>query len=149
MTPVCTRRRRREQGFSLLEVMVSLAILAMALVVLSRIVTGNVIAANHARMTTAATFLARSRISMMEQSLLEYGFGELDGEDEGTFAEEGFPKFRWYSYVEPIELRAGGRERRKPEDPVEQPHGDAVGFHGRVHVDAHGADSTRPARVGA
>jgi prepilin-type N-terminal cleavage/methylation domain-containing protein len=93
-------------GFSLLEVLVSLAILAMTLVVLSRIVTGNVVAANHARMTTAATFLARSRISMMEQSLLEYGFGELDGEDDGTFSEEGFPKFRWYSYVERIELPA-------------------------------------------
>jgi general secretion pathway protein I len=103
-------RCRREAGFSLLEVMVSLAILAMTLVVLSRIVTSNVVAANHSRMTTAATFLARSRISMMEQSLLEYGFGELDGEDRGTFAEEGFPKFRWYSYVERIEMPANAAQ---------------------------------------
>jgi hypothetical protein len=90
---------------------VSLAILAMSLVVLSRIVTGNVVAANHSRMTTAATFLARTRISMMEQSLLEYGFAEMDGEDNGTFAEEGFPRFRWYSNVERIELPANAAQK--------------------------------------
>lgn len=103
--------RGHEGGFSLLEILVSIAILAMALVVLSRIVTGNVVAANHARMITSATFLARSRISMMEQSLLEYGFDEMDGEDEGTFDEEGFPHFRWYSNVERIELPADATQK--------------------------------------
>jgi hypothetical protein len=91
--------------------MVSLAILAMALVVLSRIVTGNVVAANHARMTTAATFLARTRVSMIEQSLLEYGFVEMDGEDSGEFTEEGFPDFRWYTIVERIELPADSNQK--------------------------------------
>jgi prepilin-type N-terminal cleavage/methylation domain-containing protein len=98
-------------GFSLLEVMVSLAILAMSLVVLSRVVTTNVSAANHARLTTAATFLARTRISMMEQSLLEYGFAEMDGEDTGDFAQEGFPAFRWYTSVERIELPADSTQK--------------------------------------
>jgi type II secretory pathway pseudopilin PulG len=91
--------------------MVSLAILAMALVVLSRVVTTNVSAANHARMTTAATFLARTRISMMEQSLLEYGFAEMDGEDTGDFSQEGFPAFRWYTNVERIELPADSTQK--------------------------------------
>jgi hypothetical protein len=70
-----------------------------------------VVAANHARMTTAATFLARTRISMMEQSLLEYGFAEMDGEDKGTFAEEGFAAFRWYTNVERIELPADSTQK--------------------------------------
>jgi general secretion pathway protein I len=108
-----TRRgsRVREAGFSLLEVMVSLGILAMALVVLSRVVTTNVSAANHARLTTAATFLARTRISMMEQSLLEYGFAEMDGEDAGDFTQEGFPGFRWSTIVERIELPADSTQK--------------------------------------
>jgi prepilin-type N-terminal cleavage/methylation domain-containing protein len=104
-------RRRLAGGFSLLEVMVSLAILGMALVIVSRIVTGNVRATHHARMTTAATFLARTRISMMEQSLLEYGFTEMDGEDTGNFGEEGFPRFRWYTKVERIELPADSTQK--------------------------------------
>jgi prepilin-type N-terminal cleavage/methylation domain-containing protein len=104
-------KRMRAGGFSLLEVMVSLAILAMSLVVLSRVVTTNVSAANHARLTTAATFLARTRISMMEQSLLEYGFAEMDGEDNGNFAQEGFPAFRWYTKVERIELPADSTQK--------------------------------------
>ena len=54
-------------GFSLLEVMVSLAILAIALVVLTRTVTGDVRATQHSRMVTAATFLARTKISSLEQ----------------------------------------------------------------------------------
>jgi prepilin-type N-terminal cleavage/methylation domain-containing protein len=106
-----TRSRRSEEGFSLLEVMVSLAILGMALVIVSRIVTGNVRVTNHARMTTAATFLARTRISMMEQSLLEYGFAEMDGEDTGDFSQDGFPSYRWYTNMERIELPADSSQK--------------------------------------
>ena len=104
-------RCKREDGFSLLEVMVSLAILGMALVIVSRVVTGNVRVTNHSRMTTAATFLARTRISMMEQSLLEYGFAEMDGEDTGDFSQEGFPSYRWYTNMERIELPADSTQK--------------------------------------
>lgn len=104
-------RRQAAAGFSLLEVLVSLAILGMSLVIVSRIVTGNVRATHHARMTTAATFLARTRIALMEQSLQEYGFAEMDGEDVGDFSREGFPNFRWYTKVERIELPADSTQK--------------------------------------
>ena len=51
------RKRRREGGFTLLEVMIAVAILAVTLVTLLSIVTNNMRATNHAKMTTAATFL--------------------------------------------------------------------------------------------
>lgn len=99
-------RRTAAAGFSLLEVMVSLAILAVGLVSLTRTVTSNVRATQHARMVTAATFLARTKISMLEQTIMELGFSEVEGTDEGDFAEEGFPRYKWSAAVERIKLPA-------------------------------------------
>ena len=100
-----------ESGFSLLEVMISLAILAIGLVTLTRTVTGDVRATQHARMVTAATFLARTKISAVEQNILEVGFSEMEGEDDGDFTEEGFARFRWYAAVERIKLPAGSTQQ--------------------------------------
>jgi prepilin-type N-terminal cleavage/methylation domain-containing protein len=104
-------RRSSEHGFSLLEVMISLAILAIALVVLTRTVTGDVRATHHSRMVTAATFLARTKISSLEQNILEVGFSEMEGEDDGDFTEEGFPHFKWYAAVERVSLPASATQQ--------------------------------------
>jgi general secretion pathway protein I len=108
---VGARRPSGEAGFSLLEVMVSLAILAIALVTLTRTVTGDVRATHHARKVTAATFLARTKISALEQNILEVGFSEMEGEDDGDFTDEGFPHFKWYAAVERIELPTGSTQQ--------------------------------------
>ena len=100
-----------DSGFSLLEVMISIAILAIALVTLTRTVTGDVRATQHARMMTAATFLARTKISSLEQNILEVGFSEMEGEDEGDFTEEGFPRFKWYAAVERVKLPASATQQ--------------------------------------
>ena len=84
--------------------MISVAILAIALVVLTRTVTGDVRSTLHSRMLTAATFLARTKISALEQNILEVGFSEMEGEDEGDFTEEGFPRVKWYAAVEKVKL---------------------------------------------
>jgi general secretion pathway protein I len=101
----------RESGFSLLEVMISIAILAIALVTLTRTVTGDVRATQHSRMMTAATFLARTKISSLEQNIMEIGFSEMEGEDQGDFTEEGFPSFKWYAAVERVKLPAGATQQ--------------------------------------
>jgi prepilin-type N-terminal cleavage/methylation domain-containing protein len=100
-----------DSGFSLLEVMISIAILAIALVTLTRTVTGDVRATQHARMMTAATFLARTKISSLEQNILEVGFSEMEGEDQGDFTEEGFPRFKWYAAVERVKLPASATQQ--------------------------------------
>lgn len=96
--------RRRDGGFSLLEVMVSVAIVALALVVLVSMTTNNVRAAHHARLVTTATFLARAKIAAVEDQILEEGFTDSDQEDEGDFADEGHAKFRWHYVIERVEL---------------------------------------------
>jgi prepilin-type N-terminal cleavage/methylation domain-containing protein len=92
------------RGFSLLEVMVALAILATTLVVLLQIITNNVRATNHAKMTTAATLLARAKMTDIEDSILENGFSTDNESDKGTFRDQNFPNFRWESAIERIEL---------------------------------------------
>ena len=98
-------------GFSLLEAMISIAILAIALVVLTRTVTGDVRSTHHSRMLTAATFLARTKISSIEQNILEIGFSEMEGEDVGDFTEEGFPRFKWFAAVERVKLPTGATQQ--------------------------------------
>lgn len=92
------------RGFTLLEVMVALAILATTLVVLLQVITNNVRATNHAKMTTAATLLARSKMTDLEDSILENGFSTDNETDKGTFRDQNFPSFRWESSIERIEL---------------------------------------------
>ncbi len=98
------RRRPVDGGFTLLEVMVALAILASGLMVMLNIVTRNVRATNHARMVTTATFLARAKIVDVETHVLEEGFVDNDQEDKGDFADEGFPQFKWTTLIEAVEL---------------------------------------------
>jgi general secretion pathway protein I len=96
--------RRVEAGFTLLEIMVAIAILSMTLVVLLSIVTNNVRATNHSKMTTAATLLARTKMVDIEDYILDNGFTENTETNAGTFRELGYPQFRWESTIERIDL---------------------------------------------
>jgi general secretion pathway protein I len=97
-------RPRTSSGFTLLEVMIALAILASTLVVLLEIITNNIRATNHSKLMTAATFLARGKMTDIEDGILETGFIDNDDLDKGTFKDLGFPAFRWTTAVERIEL---------------------------------------------
>ncbi|HVV48835.1 MAG TPA: prepilin-type N-terminal cleavage/methylation domain-containing protein [Polyangia bacterium] len=99
-------RRSAAAGFTLLEIMVAIAILSLTLVVLLSIVTNNVRATNHAKMTTGATFLARNRMVEIEDEILDNGFTDNDETTEGTFRDSGYPQFRWESSIERIDLPA-------------------------------------------
>ncbi len=82
-----------KSGFTLLEVMVALLIIATSFIVLLHSRNQSVIAADYARRTTIATLLASEKMSEMEQG----GVHET-GEDAGNFSED-YPEFTWRTTV--------------------------------------------------
>lgn len=85
------------RGFTLLEVLVALALLASALTATSDLV-GNALR-NHiyARDLSAATLLARGKLAELEQKYEDEGFRDGDQEERGDFADSGRPEVRWES----------------------------------------------------
>jgi general secretion pathway protein I len=102
-------------GFTLLEVMIAVAILSMTLVTLLSIVTSNIRATHHAKLTTAATFLARAKMIDLEDQVLENGFSTSDESAQGTFKEQGHPELRWDSMIERVELPADAALKQRDE----------------------------------
>jgi prepilin-type N-terminal cleavage/methylation domain-containing protein len=92
------------RGFTLLEMMIAMAILAGSLVWLVVGMSRNVKAENHAKLMTTATFLARGKMSAFEDELYEKGFGEFEKEQTGTFEDKGFQRFGWHIVVDKVEL---------------------------------------------
>ncbi len=94
MTP--TRPGRRPTGgFTLLEVMVALGILAGALLTISEVVSGALRNHVRARQIEVATLLARGKMAALEDEFDAKGFRDFDQSDEGSFENEGHPEIRW------------------------------------------------------
>jgi general secretion pathway protein I len=92
-------RRPGEKGFTLLEVIVAIALFAAGIVVISRLFTGSLLLSGGARDHTAAAIYARQR---MEEALLAPVPAE--GVEEGAFGEG----YRWKletSFVPPEEAK--------------------------------------------
>jgi general secretion pathway protein I len=125
----------RSAGFSLLEVMVALAILGLGLTAISRSQQNSIRAANRSRMITVAVALARAKMIEVEDLAFEKGFSEFEEKEEGDFKEEGFDRFSYALQVEKVELPAnldaqsavdmlgGGTEQKGDSDSKSSPGG--------------------------
>ncbi len=95
--------RSRKSGFTLLEVMIALAIIAGSLVVILQSHFLSVNLANRAQGISLAGLLAQEKM----EGLIKEGFPR-EGEEEGTFEEH--PHFRWRRAVSEAELFEKGIE---------------------------------------
>lgn len=88
--------RARVAGFTLLEVMVALAIIAFAIVGLLGLHARNIKIIARDQNLTRATLLARELVSQIQYQVSTSGLRDL-GDDQGTF--DGYPGYRWERQV--------------------------------------------------
>ena len=90
---------RQPRGFTLLETVVALAILALALMAIFDINSGAVANHAYAKKLTVATLLARSKMTDLEQTLYDDGFSTDDKDESGDFSQEGWGSFKWRAKI--------------------------------------------------
>lgn len=90
-------RKNRKAGFTLLEVMVAVAILAVALTAIYKLHAGTITMTADSRFYTVAPLLAQAKMAEFELMDLE----DL-ASDSGDFGED-FPEYEWSVIVEDVE----------------------------------------------
>jgi general secretion pathway protein I len=93
-----------QRGFTLMETMLALAILAGGLALSIATTAANVRQAHRAQVLGVATNLARGKMYDIEEELVHEGFQELEQTMDGDFSDEDWPDIIWEAKVEKIEL---------------------------------------------
>lgn len=102
------RGPRAMGGFTLLEVMLALAILSITLVGLLGRATGNVRLTQEVAMRGTVATLARGQMYEIEDLLLREGFQDLDQTMEDDFGDQGWPDIRWRAVIEKVQMPGMG-----------------------------------------
>jgi general secretion pathway protein I len=89
----------RRAGFTLLEVVVAMAILGLGLLAIFDLNAGAVASHAYVKRVTIATQLARAKMTDLEQELYDKGFDVDDVERSGDFAAEGWNGFSWKARI--------------------------------------------------
>lgn len=111
------RRRPYDAGFTLLEVMIAMAVLAVAMTSLMTSQMQNLRATRHAQQLTAIAFLAEYQIIEIEYVVRKEGGWVLeDKKYEGYFADQGWPEIKYQCIVDFIEIPDYSKLRAAKDD---------------------------------
>ncbi len=152
------RAHNERRGFSLLEVMIAMAILAGALTWIVVGVSRNIKAENHAKLMTTANFLAREKMVDIEDDLYDKGFGEFEKEQSGQFDDKGFSRFTWKAIVDKVELPSAeqlqtvlsnAQQARQTLQGGGTATGDSAALQQQAGIGTSGSSSSNPLTAGA
>ncbi|MEJ7601165.1 MAG: type II secretion system protein [Kofleriaceae bacterium] len=95
----------QRRGFTLLEVMIGLALLGFALAVLIKSASGSIVNTRTSQLIGVSTDLSRGKIYELEERLLKDGFSDTEQMEENqTFEDEGWPIMRYSFKIEEVKL---------------------------------------------
>jgi general secretion pathway protein I len=97
--------KTRSAGFTLLEVIIAVAIIGSSLAILLGAVNKNLLLASESKNLSIASFLAQRKLGEIEIE----GYPDV-GNQEGTF--EDYPDFKWYESVQPYDIQQLSTEIR-------------------------------------
>ena len=100
-----TKNKYGQKGFTLLEVIIAVAIMGASLAILLGAVNRNLVMASQSKNQSIAYALAQQKIGEIEMQ----GYPQV-GQEQGTFEE--FPGFDWYVNVLPYDIEQLGTEIR-------------------------------------
>lgn len=106
------------KGFTLLEIMIAVAIMVVAFTAILSVQQGSLRATDRAKILNTVAMLAKAEMTETEVKMEGKAFSELKDEEEGGFPEP-YQDYRWKRVIKEVEFPAfntGGSEGESGED---------------------------------
>lgn len=97
-------------GYTLMEVLIAMTILAVVLTVLLGTQASYTRVGASANETAVASLLGRAKMLDIESEMAADGLQDSDQEDSGNFGDEGFSYYKWEYLIQVVELDEGASE---------------------------------------